>query len=172
MVFIGIGMPRRYVPKLSRSELERRRLEAGKQLLAAKGRRGEQRRIAKDYGVSEATASRWAAAVQRGGLDALRSTKAQGKKAFLTPTQKDKLRTMLLEGARRHGYENDLWTSKRITDLIRKKFGVAFSHEYLPQLLRDQLGFTWHKPTREARELDPEKVKRFLRTWVYFKKRP
>lgn len=165
-------MPRRYVPKLSRSELERRRLEAGKQLLAAKGRRGEQRRIAKEYAVSEATASRWADALERGGLDALRATKAKGKKPYLTPAQKERLRTMLLEGARKHGYENDLWTSKRVTDLIQKKFGAKFNDEYLPQLLRDQLGFTWHKPTREARELDPQKVKRFLRTWVYFKKRP
>lgn len=73
-------MPRRYVPKLSREELERRRLAAGREILAADpGEWGYQARVTRRYGVSTETVSRWNGAVRRGGLDGLRATKARGK---------------------------------------------------------------------------------------------
>lgn len=133
--------------------------------------RGHQARIARKYGVHRSNVSRWARRVQEDGLDALRSTKAKGAPSRLTDDQRERLRTMLLEGARGHGYETDLWTGKRVAQLVRKTFGVRYSEMYVPQLLREQLGFSWQKPARRPRELDPEKVERWLReTWEPAKK--
>jgi len=165
-------MPRRYVPKLGRKELERRRLAAARELLASKGDWGDRARIARTYGVNPGTVTRWAQRVRRGGVDALRATKARGKPPGLTAAQREKLRALLLEGAAKRGYETDVWTGKRVARLIRDRFGVAYSPEYVPQLLREQLGFSWQRPERRPRELDPAKVRRFLRTWRLVKKTP
>ncbi len=158
-------MPRRYVPKLSRQELERRRLAAGRELLESKGDWGDQARIARRYGVNPGTVSRWAEGVREGGLEALRATTADGKPSRLTPRQREKLRAMLLEGATAHGYQTGLWTGRRVARLIRDTFGVGYSPDYIPELLRTQLGFSWQKPNRRPRELDSRKVERFLGTW-------
>ena len=135
-------MTLRYVPKLSRSEMERR-LAAGKELLEADpDERGHQARIARKYGVHRSNVSRWARRVQEDGLDALRSTKAKGTPSRLTDDQRERLRTMLLEGARAHGYETDLWTGKRVAQLVRKTFGVRYSEKWLRE--------TW-EPARKGR---------------------
>ena len=165
-------MPRRYVPKLSRREMERRRLEAGRELLASGGEWGHQARIAEKYGVTTATVARWNGAVRRKGVEGLRARKAAGQSARLTPAQRERLRGWLLEGALAHGYGTDVWTGKRVARLIRDRFGVAYNPDYVPYLLRTQLGFTWQKPERKPRELDPRKVERFLRTWRDVKKTP
>jgi transposase len=160
-------MPR-YVPKLSREEMERRRLAAGKELLEADPDEwGYQARIAREYGVHPSNVCRWEKRVREGGLDALRSTKAKGNPPRLTDEQRERLRGMLLEGAVAHGYETDLWTGKRVARLIERTFGVGYSEKYVPQLLREQLGFSWQKPARRPRELDPDRVEEWLReTWA------
>ncbi len=100
-----------------------------------------------------------------GGLEALGATRAPGKEPRLTPAQRERLRGMLLEGAAAHGYDTDVWTGKRVARLIEEEFGVAYNPDYVPELLRTQLGFSWQKPNRRPRELDPRKVEEFLATW-------
>lgn len=160
-------MPVRYVPKLSREEMERRRLAAGRELLEADPEAwGVQARIARKYGVHRSSVTRWARALREGGLEGLRKREAPGGEPRLDDEQRARLREMLLEGARAHGYETDLWTGKRVAALIRRTFGVAYSEKYVPRLLRDRLGFSWQKPARRPRELDPDRVEEWLReTW-------
>ncbi len=158
-------MSRRYVPKLSREEMERRRMAAGRELLKSRGDWGDRAHIAREYGVNPGTVSRWAERVRSGGLEALRATRAEGKEARLTPAQREGLRVMLLEGAVAQGYGTDVWTGKRVAQLIQDHFGVSYNPDYVPELLRTQLGFSWQKPNRRPRELDPRKVERFLGTW-------
>lgn len=162
----------KYVPKLTREEIERRRLAAGRDLLeAAPEEWGHQARIARRYGVHRSSVARWERTVREGGLKALRSTRARGAEPRLTEAQRARLREMLLEGARTHGYETDLCTGKRVAPLIRRVFGVAYSEKYVPRLLRDHLGFSWQKPARRPRELDPKAVETWLReTWQPAKK--
>lgn len=69
---------------------------------------------------------------------------------------------MLVEGAIAHGFETDVWTGKRVSRLIRDKFGVDYNWKYIPQLLHEQLGLSWQKPNRRPRELDEAKVAKWL----------
>ena len=166
-------MGARFVVKLSRDEMERRRLGACRELLMASDRDewGFQHRIAGTYGVTSATVSRWASAVNKGGLDAVRATKASGV-GRLTVQQKERLRTILVSGASEHGFDSEVWTGKRVAQIIREEFGVRFAPKYVPQLLRHQLGFSWQKPARKPRELDPAKVRKWRReSWEPTKKR-
>ena len=156
-------MQRRYVAKLSRQEAEKRRLAAGRELLRGHGQRGNQARVAKKYGVSRPTALRWERIALEEGLDGLRSTKAKGAPPKLTDQQRERLRTILLQGALKQGFDTDAWTAKRVARIIEREFGVKYAWKYIPQLLREQLGFSWQKPERKAREIDPAKVEAWLK---------
>jgi len=58
-------MSRRYIPKLSREEMERRRVTAGPELLRSGGA-GDLARIARKDGVNPGTLSRWAERARKG----------------------------------------------------------------------------------------------------------
>ncbi|MGQ0535674.1 MAG: winged helix-turn-helix domain-containing protein [Methanobacteriota archaeon] len=114
---------------------------------------------------------RWARVVEKEGVEGLRARKAKGGPALLTDPQRDRLRAMLLEGACAHGFATDIWTGKRVSALVLKEFGIKYCWKYVPQLLQDQLGFSWQKPDRQPREIDPVKVETWLRTvWAPVKK--
>lgn len=167
---MGSDVAVRYKSVRTRAGLEKRRLAAGQELLrlgrSGVRKRGTLSRLSKKYGVSRATMTRWKNTVFTERMAGLRSTQAKGKPAKLTNAQKEKLRAMLLEGAMAHGYQTDAWTGKRVAALIEKTFGVQYNWKYVPQLLREQLGFSWQKPRRRPRELDPAKVEAWLKdTW-------
>lgn len=155
-------MSARFVSKLKRDEMERRRLAAGRELLRAGDAWGAQAKIARKYAVDSSTVARWKAIVATEGVEGLRSTKALGKTPFLTNAQRAKLREMLVEGALAHGFESNVWTGKRISRLIKDEFGVKYSWKYVPQLLDDQLNLSWQKPARKPRELDAAKVAKWM----------
>ena len=155
-------MAARFVSKLKRDEMERRRLAAGRELLRAGDERGAQAKIARKYAVDRSTVARWKAIVDAEGVEGLRSTKALGKTPFLTDAQRGKLREMLVAGALAHGFESNVWTGKRVSRLIQDEFGVKYSWKYVPQLLDAQLDLSWQKPARKPRELNPRAVKKWM----------
>jgi integrase len=64
------------------------------------------------------------------------------------------LKGVLLRGAEAAGYRTELWTLKRIGEVIRKQFGVRYSPVGVWALLRHGLGWSWQKPERRALERD------------------
>lgn len=59
---------------------------------------------------------------------------------------------MLLQGAKVHGWANDLWTTRRIAELIRQKFGVSLHHDHVGRFLHKVLHWSPQKPRKKARE--------------------
>lgn len=151
---------------LTREQMERRRLAAARDLRAGM----RQADVARKYGVSEASVSRWARRLRDGGLEALRATKAEGPEPRLSDDALERLRAMLIEGAAAHGWSTDLWTTKRIATLIEREFGVRYHFNHVGKLLV-RLGFTWRKPRRAAREKDEARKDAWLRsTWAVARK--
>jgi transposase len=151
---------------LSREEMERRRLAAGAEL--AKG--VQQRKIARDYGVSEATVSRWAKAVRTRGVESLRRTKAY-RPPRLTPEQLGELLEILVAGAEASGFDTDLWTTERVALVIKKQFEIEFHPDHVRKILKNKLGLSYQKPKRVARERDEKARATWLRTtWPRLKK--
>lgn len=164
-------MTARFVSKLKRDEMERRRLAAGRELLRAGDEWGAQAKIARKYGVSRPTVGRWKTIVDARGVEGLRSSKAKGSEPKLTKARLARLREMLVEGALAHGFETDVWTGKRVSRLIQDKWGIKLSWKYVPQMLHDQLGLSWQKPARKPRELDQAKVAKWMKdVWEPVKK--
>jgi transposase len=92
--------------------LEQRRLKAAR--LFAHGTC--QAKVARALGVSPQTASRWHARWQQGGTRALRAPARQGRPPKLTPVQLRQLERALFKGARGHGFDEELWTLRRVAE--------------------------------------------------------
>jgi transposase len=71
------------------------------------------------------------------------------------------LETLLLQGARTHGWPNDLWTATRVAVLIGRYFGVSYHPDHVRRFLRQRLHWTSQKPQRKARERDEEEIARW-----------
>lgn len=113
----------RFMAKRTRKEMERHRLSASRDLQRGRGKRGTPAAVARRHGVNPVTAMRWARIVETKGIDGVRSTKAKGAPPRLTKSQRERLRTTLLEGAIAHGYATDVWTGRRGADLLHRRFG-------------------------------------------------
>lgn len=133
--------------KGSYSELEAHRLQAGK-LLAA-GRTVQE--VAKIVEASESSVRRWRLALRKGGLEALKAKVHHGRPSRLSTKQKQRLVTILLKGPRKTGYRTDLWTCRRVAEVIAKTFDVEYHSAHVWKILHE-LGWTCQKPERRARE--------------------
>ncbi len=120
-----------------------------------------QARLARHLGVSRQCASRWFAAWQDGGADALQTIRQPGPRARLTQQQREQIATELLKGPEAHGYATPLWTLERIGELIERQTGVGYHPGHVWHLMR---GMNWscHKPERRAKERDEDAIARWL----------
>src|ERR1700709_2252528 len=100
------------------SALEQRR---GQAVLA--GQKGDEvKDVARIMGVTPRSLHRWLQnAKNPDGLAA----KPQVHPTRLSVSQQQELEQLLLQGAQAHGWPNQLWTTQRIADLIRRHFGVS-----------------------------------------------
>ena len=138
------------------AELERRRRRAV-ELVAG----GETRTdVARILGVHPKTLARWVRlARQPAGLDA---RPHPGRPPALSDEQLRQLEQLLAQGAKAHGWHNQLWTAARAGRLIQRHFGIGFHPEHVRKLLKRRLGWTSQKPRRKARERDDKEVSRWL----------
>ena len=149
-------------------ELERQRFRAAA-LLDAGHRPGE---VAKLLGVSPGAVSQWKKIYQRAGPDGLKAKPHPGPKPKLTRSQRRKLERLLLKGPGAYGYPTDLWTLKRIAEVIEKQFGVSYDPSGVWHILKG-MGWSCQKPERRARERHEKAIVSWRREdWPRIKKRP
>lgn len=128
---------------LTRDEMERRRLEAAQDLLDGVA----QARVARKYGVSRTTASRWNRALEGHGLDRLRKRKAPGRPSRLAPGQMAQVPEIYALGPRSFGYETDHWTTARLAHAIEARFGIRYDPDHVGRLMH-RLGLRRKPATR------------------------
>lgn len=146
----------------------KRRVRAGRLLQHGK----KPAEVARLVGAPRQTVYRWFDVLNDSGIDALRDMSKGGRPAQLDAQQHAKLREVLLAGAQAAGFGTDLWTLKRVREVIVKQFGVRYSEVHVWRLL-GQLGFSSQKPDKRAVERDEQTVSRWKqRTWPALKKRP
>lgn len=146
--------------------MERRRLEAAR-LFAAGVSQAE---VARQLGVSSASANRWHRAWKGQGRTGLQRRAPPGPKPRLSGGQLAELERMLLAGPIAAGYGTDLWTLPRIAKLIQQHFGVRYHPGHVWHLMR-KLGWSCQKPAKRAKERDEAAIRRWLeRDWPRIKK--
>lgn len=127
--------------------------------------------VARQLSASVSSVCRWWQAYQRDGPRGLRPKPTPGRPSRLSDTQKRKLVSLLGQGPLRAGYRTDLWTLRRVADLIRRQFDVRYHPAHVWKLLRG-LGWSCQKPERRAVERDEAAIARWKRTaWPRIKKR-
>jgi transposase len=117
------------------SEAVKKRVKAGRLLLAGKGCA----QVALVVGVARQTVYTWKKLLDEGGIDALRGVPERGRPAQLDEQQVASLRTALLQKPTEHGFGTQLWTLKRVGVLIERLYGVRFG--------QTQIGIS-ERPTR------------------------
>jgi transposase len=134
-------------------ELERRRRRAVELM-----RQGESPTvIARILGVGRTSLSRWRALAGR-APEALAAKPHPGPRPRLTAAQVRELEQVLLQGAKAHGWHNDLWSAHRVAEMIRRRFGVAFHVEHVRKIIRRRLHWSSQKPQKKARQRNAEAI--------------
>ena len=127
--------------------------------------------IARKLGVTPQAVHGWHQLLRRGGADALKKRPHTGRPPSLTEAQKKKLAKLLLDGAVASGYSTDLWTTERVREIVRRKFGATYTTVGVWKLLH-KMGFSWQRPKRRPKELDEKAIADWLmNTWPNLKKR-
>lgn len=127
--------------------------------------------VAARVGCSVSSVFLWRQMVRARGEAGLRAKPVPGRPPKLSRRQRETLSRILLRGALESDYPTDLWTTRRVAELIRKRFGVTYHPNHLWRLLQ-ALGWSCQKPEKRARERDEEAIARWKRyRWPHIKKR-
>jgi transposase len=118
-------------PLLTRDEMERRRLAAAQDLLNGV----PQARVARKFGVSRTTASRWGRALDDDGVECLRKRRATGRPSRLTAEQRTEIVEMFTAGPRSAGLDSERWTTARLAEAIYNRFGVRYDPDHVGRLM-------------------------------------
>ena len=116
---------------LNRDEMETRRLAAASELLNG----ASQAQVARRFGVSRTTASRWCKSVANRGVDAMRKRRATGRPSRLTADQIEEIRRMYEQGARAWGFSSDRWTTHRLAEAIGRCCGIRYDCDHVGRLM-------------------------------------
>lgn len=145
--------------RLTRSQMEERRLEGGR--LLEEGR--SQSEIARELGVSKSTVSQWKKVLTQAGVEGLKARVSGGRPARLDKRGKQRLLEELGKGARAHGYDDERWTLVRMAEVLRKTQGVSYDPDHLSVVMR-RLGWSVQRPQSKAIERDEERIQTWLET--------
>jgi transposase len=112
--------------------------------------------------VSAPSVTRWTRLAKAG--KPLNPPPTTGRPPRLDRNDLSELARLLERGATDHGWPNDLWTTKRVRDLIEREFGVSFSRSHAWTILRTYLGWTSQQPATRHRDRDEEKIAKWPTT--------
>ena len=128
------------------------------------------RAVAKTVHASLSSVVRWHQAYRKNGRDGLKSQPVPGRPSLLSAAQKRKLVQMLGKGSLSAGYPSEMWTLKRIGQMIRKQFGVRYRISSLWYLMLN-LGWSCQKPTKRAKQRQEAEIRYWREhVWPHIKK--
>jgi len=146
--------------------LEKRRRRALRLLKAGHSYRS----VAQEVLSSLSSVVRWYQQYRKDGLKGLRPKPTPGRPSRLSQREKQKLVEILLEGPLAAGYATDLWTLKRVQEVIAKRFHVRYTIANVWQLMQ-ALGWSCQKPEPRARERNERAIRGWKRrAWTEVKK--
>lgn len=78
--------------------------------------------------------------------------------------------TLLAHGAPAYGFRGDVWTTKRVTEVIWRTFGVCYHPDHVGRLLK-QSGWSRQQPVQRATQRNPEAIQQWMeQRWPALKK--
>jgi transposase len=143
--------------KGSASELEARRRIAVDKVCGG----WTQAQVAEFLGVHTVTVAKWMARHRAKGSAGLAAKPAPGRPRFLTPAQERQVLRCLADKPTEHGFRTDLWTARRVAELIRRRFEVNYHPNYLREWLSKR-GYSPQKPRRRPKQRNQSVIDRWV----------
>lgn len=132
----------------------------------------KQKDIAAALGVTEGAVSQWFKRAKTQGVEALRHQPAPGATPKLNPEQRAQLPVLLAKGAEAFGFRGQVWTTKRVAQMIEQQFGISYHPAHCSRLLR-RLKWSLQKPIQKATQRDEAAIQAWKEEhWEALKKRP
>jgi len=132
----------------------------------------KQKDVAAFLGVSLKAVGKWVAASKASGDDGLAGKPHPGAKPKLSKPQERSVLSFLAKKPQAFGYKTDLWTTRRLAEVIAKRYGVRFHSNYLAAWLRRR-GYSPQKPEIEAVERKNPAIARWVaEDWPRIEKKP
>lgn len=119
-------------------------------------------KIAEAFGVQPNSVSRWFVSVNKYGQEILKRKKAKGKDPTLIDSDKIDIISFLKKPATDFGFETQLWTCKRVQQVIKNKLGKSIAISNLWNALR-KWKLSPQMPEKEYAEKDKKKVDQWLK---------
>jgi transposase len=127
--------------------------------------------IARRLGVCHQIVSDWRAAWRRSGRDGLRAAGRAGRLPKLNRDQLAQVEIELAKGAEANGYPNEVWTLKRVAEVIQRVTGVSHHPARVWYILRRGLNWSWQRPARRATERNDAAIQHWVKKrWPALKK--
>ena len=128
------------------------------------------RSVAAKLKCSLSSVVRWQQAYRKEGRKGLQPKPAPGRPCRLSGSEKRKLIRILGKSPLSMGHATDLWTLKRIAQVIRNRFGVFYHVGHVWHLMTS-LGWSPQKPQTRDRERDEKAISHWKRyVWPHIKK--
>src|SRR6266436_1456434 len=150
---------RRVRPRRDFAAMEERRMRAAD--LFEQGVHSAE--IARQLGVCHQIVSDWRGAWRRSGRDGLRGAGRAGRLPKLSREQLTRVEVELIKGAEANGYPNDVWTLQRVPEVIERVTGVSYHPAHVWSLLRQDLKWSWQRPSRRATERNDEAIHQWVK---------
>jgi transposase len=120
----------------------------------------KQQDIAAALGVTPGAVSQWLKRARERGVEGLRRHPAPGRQPRLTAEQVARLPALLEPGAEAYGFRGQVWTCKRVGEVIRRTFGVVYHPAHVSRLLH-----TVRQSVQRPRARATQRDERAIQAW-------
>jgi transposase len=135
--------------------LQQRRMQAGRLLMDGM----RQAQVARTVGVTRKAVNFWSKRLTAAGLHGLEG-RPRGRRAGLSREQRGELLRLLMNGALAPGFATELWTVRRVRQLIEERFSRHYSGSQVHRILVG-LGFSSQAPTPTELSQDGAVIRRW-----------
>jgi transposase len=128
--------------------------------------------VARRVGCHASSVMRWRDEYEKRGEESFAVRFSPGRPSRLTERNLKRLGSLLLKGAVANGYRTEIWTTKRIAEVIAREWRVRYHPDHIGRLMA-KLGWTHQKPARRAVERNEEAIRKWVtEEWARVKKTP
>ena len=132
----------------------------------------KQQDIAAALGVTGGAVSQWLKRGREQGVEGLRRHPAPGPTPKLSAAQVAQLPALLEPGAEAYGFRGQVWTCRRVADVIRRTFGVTYHPAHVSRLLH-AVRQSVQRPRARAAQRDEAAIIAWWRErWPALEKKP
>ena len=115
--------------------------------------------ISRIFGVSRNSLNVWLRKKEAG--ESLKTKPGSGRPRRLNEQQLKELEEALKKGPVAHGWENNLWTTRRVREVIKRCFDIEFTRSGVWHVLQDYLHWSAIKPARQMAKRDESEIARW-----------